>query len=419
MLEKRFRVAYAIQNVGGIDFSQDIGDTVPVKQTLAGLRRFGHEVTCFMLKDRLIVGIDDILHREDEWYAPQSLAGGRIFRFVESGIRRMQRVLKLPYFAFFDFYRFYEASYRCLGDYSLCHEHNGLFCGGAALASYRLGIPYVLTVSADPFLERDLLHKPLKGLHRFVAIQEARFTYRVARRIICVSEPAKQHLVKAWGVDAEKIVVMPNGVDVGLMRPIEAPDTARSELGLGDGPVVGFVGGFQPWHGLDLLIESIARIIESFPDAKLLLVGDGRARPVVDEKIAELGVEDSVKITGFMPQDRIPDLLALIDVAVLPYPKLPEELWFSPLKLFEYMATGKAIVASRYGQIAEVIQHGESGILVEPGDVPELTGAIGNLLKDPGERKRLGCNARQKAVEEHSWDRYIEKLEKIYFEAVH
>jgi glycosyltransferase involved in cell wall biosynthesis len=413
------RIGYAIQNVGGIDFSHDVGDTVPVKQTLLGLRRAGHQVTCLQLQGRKVVAIEDVSNSATALSLPLGLSGTRPFLGLESGFRRLQRVVGLPYFAFFDAYRFYEACYRHLPGYDLCHEHNGLFCVGAALACQRLRLPYVLTFSADPLFERALGGRPLRGLHRLVAAWEAKFTYRLASKIICVSEPAKQHLIKSWGVNPEKVIVMPNGDDLDLFQPAYDPRPIRTELGLNGEPVIGFVGGFQHWHGLERLVESLAQVRSEVPNAKLLLVGDGRARPSIERKIAELGQESAVVITGLVPQKRVPEMLAVADVAVLPYPKLSRELWFSPLKLYEYMASGKAIVASRDGQIAEVIQDGHNGLLVDPDNMADLTQALIRLLGDPAERARLGHNARRQAIEQHSWNQYIKRLEKIYLSVLH
>lgn len=415
---EQLRIAYAIQNVGGIDFSQDVGDTVPVKYTLKGLRQAGHEVSCLQLKGRSIIGIDDISEPNNIWKASPKLAGTKLFRFFERVIRRLQGGVGLPYFALFDTYRFYEVCLRYLPHYTLCHEHNGLFCAGAALACSRLGMPYVLTFSADPLFELDLMGKPLRGIHARIAAWEASLTYRVAKKIICVSGPAKQHLVEKWQVNPEKIVVMPNGVDIELFGAAHDPEPARLELGLGQAPIIGFVGGFQVWHGLDGLVESFAQVLQQVPQAKLLLVGDGPARPLVEQKIAELDLESAVIITGFIPQSRVPEMLAVVDVAVIPYPQLPQELWFSPLKLYEYMAAGKTIVASNSGQIAEVIQDGHNGILVEAGNIAGFARAIIRLLNDPVERKRLGKNAQQQAVEQHSWEQYIKRLEEIYLNAL-
>jgi glycosyltransferase involved in cell wall biosynthesis len=179
-----------------------------------------------------------------------------------------------------------------------------------------------------------------------------------------------------------------------------------------------FVGGFQPWHGLEFLVEAFAQVAQKRPDAKLVLVGDGPARPAVETTITKLGLEKRILITGYVAHDRMPEWLAAADVAVAPYPPLPQELWFSPLKLYEYMAAGKAIVASAAGQIAEVIKDGHNGLLVRPGDVGELAQAIVTLLDDPAGRQALGRAARQQAVNQHSWAVYRQRLELLYAAAL-
>jgi len=412
------RVSYVLQNVGGVDLASETGDSVPIKYTLQGLRKAGHQVTCLMLKGRSVVQFDDISQPEKASIAAAGLTGEKPFLFLESGIRRAQRELNLPYFALFDALRFYEACSRALPRSNLCHEHNGLFCAGAALACARLALPYVLTFSADPLFELELVGDPLRGLHKLVAVWEAKLSFRVANRILCVSEPAKQQLVDVWKVDPEKIVVMPNGVDPELFKPLKSDSSFRRRLAIEDAPVVGFVGGFRSWHGVDLLVESFAQVLAEFPQARLVLVGDGPVRPDLERLIRKLELGRSVILAGLMPHNQIPEMLATFDVAVLPYPRLPRELWFSPLKLYEYMAAGKAIVAAGSGQIVEVIQHDVNGVLVKSGDVGELTQAIVGLLRDPAKRSRLGKLAREQAIERHSWDMYIKRLEGIYSEVL-
>jgi glycosyltransferase involved in cell wall biosynthesis len=362
--------------------------------------------------------IRDVSNLNDLGYAPLTQSDTTLFMLVESGIRRLQRAFRVPYLALFDTYRFYEACSRCLPSYILCHEYSGLFSLGAALACWQKGIPRILTVEADYTVEHAVSGKSLRGPHALMAAWEARIAYKLAKKIITVSQPAKQHLVEFWQIDPEKIVVMPNGVDTDLFQPVYDPRPIRARLRLGDGPIICFVGGFQHWHGLDRLVESFARVLAEVPDAKLLLIGDGPVRPAVDQKIAELGLGSSVMVTGLIPQTRVPEMLAIADIAVLPYPQLPRELWFSPLKLFEYMAAGKAIVASRAGQITELIQHGHNGLLVEPGNIVDLAQAIIKLLNDPAERKRLGHNARHQAMQQHSWSQYICRLEEVYLSAI-
>jgi starch synthase len=131
-----------------------------------------------------------------------------------------------------------------------------------------------------------------------------------------------------------------------------------------------------------------------------------------------LKLEKKVHITGYVAHEAMPTWLAAADVAVAPYPALPQELWFSPLKLYEYMAAGKAIVASAAGQIAEVIEDGHNGRLVRPGNVAELAQAIGELLDDPAGRQELGRAARQQAASQHSWQMYRQRLESLYTAAL-
>jgi glycosyltransferase involved in cell wall biosynthesis len=190
---------------------------------------------------------------------------------------------------------------------------------------------------------------------------------------------------------------------------------ARAELNLpGDAPVVMFVGGFQPWHGLEHLLDAFAQVQAARPDARLVLVGDGPAREAVTRQARALRLNGCLHITGSVPHARVPQLLAAADVVAAPYPRLPREMWFSPLKLYEYMAAGKAIVATDDGQIRQAIQDGENGLLVPPGDVSSLAAAITQLVQDPARRAQLGQTARCHAVERHSWERHIDRLIEVY-----
>jgi glycosyltransferase involved in cell wall biosynthesis len=408
------RLAYVIQNVGNIDFSKDMGDTVPVKNTVLGLQAAGYKVDCFKLNHQSVICMEDVSYPEQYSELPLGLSGYQSFRFFEGGIRRLQGLLGLPYFAFFDSYRYYEGCIRFLPEYDICHEHNGLFSIGASFACARLGIPYILTFSADPLLELTLIGKPLKGIHEYIARKEAMYSYQLAERIICVSEQAKNHLIESWRVMPEKIRVMPNGVDVELFGELHDSRMIRSKYDLKDDFVIGFVGGFQYWHGVEQLLESYNIVKSKIPNATLLLVGDGPVRADIETMAKDLDLDNSVKITGLVSQQRVPELMSAMDVAVLPYPQLPQDLWFSPLKLYEYMAAGKAIVASNSGQIGEVLEDGYNGILVNPGDEEDLANAIIHLSQEPQKRVFLGQNARRNAIENHSWDNYIRRLEQIY-----
>ncbi len=415
---KALKVAYVMQNVG-VDLASDLGQVILIRHTVQELMARGHDVDVITLNGRDVLGIDDIHYPKETWQAKQGVAGTRPFRWLESAIRRLQRETKFPYLALFDSFRFYQATRRALAHYDICHEYAGLLSVGAAYACKKSGKPYVITADADLLLEHAVAGEPLHGIQQKMARWAAKTNYRLADKIICVSEPARKSLVNHWDVDPAKIEVIPNGVDVALFsQPVDKTAVRRQWHIAPNVPVIMFVGGFQPWHGIDVLVNSFADLLVSFPDAQLLLVGDGPARENIEALVQSRQLSSNVHMTGRIPHAYIPSLLAIADVVTIPYPRLPRELWFSPLKLYEYMAAGKAIVASRAGQIGEVLVDRQNGLLVEPGDEDALTEAIVTLLRHPELRAKLGLRAQQQAKTEHSWGRQVERLEAVYWEIV-
>lgn len=407
------RVAYVMQNVG-VDLAAEVGQMMLIRQTIQGLAQRGHTVDLLNLQGRNVVAYPDLADLTQQRLVDCGWSGQRPYQLAEGGLRRLHGLLKLPYLAGFDSRRFYEACLHALPDYQICHEYAGLLSVGAAYACRKTTTPYVLTVDADLLLEADVMGEPITGLRRKAARWAAGKSYELADQIVTVSAPTKANLVENWGVPAAKIKVIPNGVNVAhFQQPVDTKQV-RAELGLAEAPIIMFVGGFQRWHGLDKLLEALALVVKILPEVRLLLVGDGPARPFVEENVRRLNLEKFVTITGFLPHARIPQLLAVADVVTVPYPKLPQEMWFSPLKLYEYMAAGRAIVASSAGQIKNVIRHNENGLLVTPGDVADLADACLHLLQNEAERRRLGQNARHEAETEHAWSRQIERVERVY-----
>jgi len=228
-----------------------------------------------------------------------------------------------------------------------------------------------------------------------------RLNLDAAARIFVVSEVERRNL-EARGVAGEKIVVNPNGVDVERFRPGVGGAEARRELGIRDDEVVaGFVGTFGPWHGVEKLAEAIKLIDVS----RFLLVGSGSLRVEVEKRLEAEVAAGRVIFTGAVGHERVPGLLDACDILVAPHVPLADgsEFFGSPTKIFEYMAMGKGIVASRLGQIGEVLVDEETALLVEPGNVEELRAALVRLIEDAGMRKSLGVKARETAEREHTW----------------
>jgi glycosyltransferase involved in cell wall biosynthesis len=259
------------------------------------------------------------------------------------------------------------------------------------LTCNRLGVPHVLNV-----------HAPLAwegATFRAQALQEAAETLesaalRHARRIVANSRQMRDELVRA-GIDAHKIDVVMNGVDLTLFSPDGPVRRAAPEGAV----VVGFSGSLKPWHGIDVLCAAF-RTAAADPRLHLLVLGDGPLRAEV-ARLAD-ALPGRVTCTGARPLEEVPSWMRGMDVAVAPYPPL-ERFYFSPLKILDAMACGIANVASDIGQIPELLTDGRTGLLVPPGDVDSLAGALRRLADDAPLRERLGRAGLADARARHAW----------------
>jgi len=177
---------------------------------------------------------------------------------------------------------------------------------------------------------------------------------------------------------------------------------ARARWGLPlDALVVGFAGSLKPWHGVETLLAAFATLRAHTPTARLLVIATGPQEAAGRARATDLGLDDAVVFTGAVAHAAMPGLLAALDIGVAPYLAVPD-FYFSPLKLYEYMAAGVAVVASDAGAIATLVRAGETGLLCPPGDADAVAGALACLASDPTLRARLGAAARAEA-ERHTW----------------
>lgn len=283
--------------------------------------------------------------------------------------------------------------------YDLVYERHALFAhAGMEFAADR-GIPGVLEVNA-PLVEEQSRHREL--VHLDEAVGRARRAFAAATALVAVSDEVAEYL-RSRTHGPNRIHVIPNGVD-----PARFPEPTAVD-GAGSRPfTVGFVGTLKAWHGLDILADAFARVLARLPEARLLVVGDGPERAAFLRRLEHLGASHAVRFTGAVSPDVIPNLLGSIDVATAPYPSLGD-FYFSPLKVYEYMAARRATVASGIGQLRSLIVDGANGLLCRPGDPNALADAILRLHDDPGLRDRLGRAARETILAAHTWDHVVDR----------
>lgn len=215
------------------------------------------------------------------------------------------------------------------------------------------------------------------------------FTCNAASRVIVVSGPLKRILIES-GVKDNKIAVMPNGVDPDRFQATLPPSELRARLGLEGRKVIGFVGWFRRWHGLEMLLDAFAQAGLAQRNASLLLIGDGPATPDLRAQATALGIQDAVVFSGGVPHRLIPDYLGLVDIAVQP----AANEYCCPMKIIEYMGMGKAIVAPRQENITELLNEGQEAELFTPGCTAALADALLKLVDQPNQRAALGQQAR-------------------------
>ena len=284
------------------------------------------------------------------------------------------------------------------------------------LVSSRLKIPLILEYNgSEVWIEKNWGVNAGQGkLPQKIEMLNLQY----ARLIVTVSEQLKKELC-GRGLESTKIIVCPNGVDTSLFNPNIQPFYNPKIHYFKDKIVFGFLGTFGPWHGTDLLVESFAKACEISPDfrinAHLIMIGDGVKKDDSFYLARELGIIQKTTFTGLVSQANAPQYLANCDVLICPTLPNPDgsDFFGSPVKIFEYLAMGKPIIASSIGQIPEFIEHGVNGFLVEPGDSEALTRMLLYCEKNSKNSKvlkNIGLKARELAETKCTWKHHVDKI---------
>ena len=336
------------------------GASVHIQEVVREYRRRGHDVTVYAtrrgsdvpddLAELRVVDVPITTRDEEERERAQQAASASVSDMVRAG------------------------------GYDLVYERYSLFSTVIA----ECGVPGILEVNA-PLIDEQRTHRVLVDEQAAdAALQEQ---VQAALATICVSDPVRDWVIAR--TEGTRVFTVPNGVNVHRITP--QPESPGA-------PVVTFVGTLKPWHGVDVLLRARA---QAHKDWQLRIIGDGPMRAELDDLARSLGID--VDFRGAVAPDVIPQHMAGTAIGVAPYPAMDtdSDQYFSPLKVYEYMAAGLPVVASRVGQLPEIM--GESAYLVPPSDPEALAEALDALVANPAERARVGSDNRRQAEREHSW----------------
>jgi PEP-CTERM/exosortase A-associated glycosyltransferase len=301
----------------------------------------------------------------------------------------------------------------------LLHAHSPALNGRAAIrAGRRLGIPVVYEVRAfweDAAVDHGTAREG--GLRYRASRALETWVLRRAAAVTCICEGLRHEIV-GRGVPERRVTVIPNGVDLESFRPVARDGSLRSALGLGEGPVLGFLGSFYGYEGLDLAVEALAILREQLPGAQLLLVGGGVQEKNLHAQAAAKGLNGAVVFTGRVPHQEIDRYYGVVDLLVYPRKSKRITELVTPLKPLEAMAMERLVVASDVGGHRELIRDGETGRLFRAGDAHDLAAVALDLLRDRPAWPRYHAAGRRFVAEERSWPAIVARYRKVYADAL-
>jgi glycosyltransferase involved in cell wall biosynthesis len=280
-------------------------------------------------------------------------------------------------------------------------ERYAIFAFAGAVLAKRWNKPFVVEVN---YTSRSALVRERSALLAPLARRVDAFIFGRATGLAAVSTELKRHLMEEFSIPAEKIIVLPNAADPDVFDMSKVNPVANT---VADGErIIGFVGGFYPWHGLDLLLKAFERVSAKLPKTKLMLVGDGPVLPEIRTQSEQMGLTQRVLLTGRVAHQNLPGYLAAFDVGVMP----DSNDYGSPMKIFEYMSLGKPVVVPDYGPLRDAVDDGVEGRIFQPKDVEAMASCFVDILSDDQTYKRMSLAAREKILTKHNWMKNANEL---------
>ena len=281
-------------------------------------------------------------------------------------------------------------------------------------AARALGLPFVYEVRGLWHMSRVARQPHFLHHADYEAMDAAEVAIcKEADFVLAITHAVRHYLIDK-GVSKDRILVLPNGVDTHRFTPMKSDEDLRSELEIGEGIVIGYVGSFVKYEGLDLLVEAFAKLRGHHQNIYLLLVGDGDTRNQLEALVDQLDIRDGVRFTGRVPHDDVNRYHSIIDIA--PFPRTPDIVceFISPLKPFESMAMGQVVVGSDVAALREIITDGEHGRLFKKGDSHDLFEVLSTLVSNPEEMSRLKDSGLEWVKEHRDWTKLASYLNEVH-----
>jgi len=407
------RIGYLLQEGPDIRFPPYDGPATHVREVVGALRELGHQVRVVLRSEGRIWMSDDLDHYQVVEVG--SLHQGPL-RWMERAVRRVQFEFQLPYANLFESWRFALACCDVLRDCDLLFERLSWMGYGGGLAARRLGKPLVVEYNGDPLHDLEAKGIAPKGMQRRLSLALMRGAFARASKVIASGEGWATQLCDDWPVDPSSVTTIENGT--GLTRLLQREDLRnwRESVPAGAPVKLVYLGGFYPWHGVDILLRAVQALTEDGMDLELQLIGDGHGWDAAQLQAHEAGLNGRASFPGRLEGGRYASLLADADIGLSPYCGWRE---FSGLKLYDYMAAGLAIIASGGSGQPRALVHGTSGWIVPACDEAALIEAIRCLASDAPLRRGLGRAARLEAERSHTWPVTARRIEQVFQDVLH
>jgi len=383
----------------------DGAEGIHIREMVMALRELGHDVRVVSLISEAGLGLSPSGKKAP---ASQRRRWETVSRLIPSGV-----------------YELAEIGYNVVGARNLLrtirrfqpdfiYDRYNSYNSAALRAARRAHVPILLEVNAAVTYERTAYERLQLKLPWLARRYEKNICSNVDH-VFAVSTPLREFLVQERGVPAENVSVLPNGANPKTFHPSIDGSSVRQQYGISNCIVIGFVGILRPWHGVDMLIDAFAQLhvgqsrVGGLP-LHLLVVGDGPIQNELESEARKKGVGSNVTFTGRVPHEEVCHYVAAMDIAVSP--RAP--FYASPMKILEYMAMAKPVVAPDMGNIRDIISHEQNGLLFEPESIDSLRNQIDRLLQNPEKMNSIGQAARQIIETQRNWQQNARRVIDLY-----